>query len=415
MCWPGEALSAHILAGAHIIKTMTDWYLISVVIFACILALLFWRDRKNVKRESVILLRKTQRGKRLLVKAGRAFPNLWKGLGMFAVLVGFCVSVFFMTYLAQNAYLMATVEEAPMPTVGFLLPSPTAEPILLPGVIAAPFWYWIIAIAMLVVFHEGMHGIMAAREKLRIKSMGWGLLLIIPLAFVEPDEKELRKRPAWQQLRVFAAGSFGNFILAGICLLVLYMFMVALYVPGGVYFSGYIEDYPAEQANLTGIITAIGGYEVRSLTALSNALEEIGPGKEVTVRSRLYYRNYTFEDKEYVLTTVSDNETGRGFIGITFNPATVNFFHLADNWWAWRYQIKFLEGLFQWMFLINLGVGAVNLLPIGPLDGGRMWQLVFKKISKKQWKRASRALTYITLAVLGSNFAIPILRSLAGV
>lgn len=394
---------------------MTDWYVVSVLVFAAFLTVLFWRDRKNVKRESVILTRKTLRGKRLLVRMGRSFPGFWKGLGVFAVLAGFFVSALFMVYLGQNAYAMATSKEAPTPTVGFLLPSPTAEPILLPGVIAAPFWYWIIAIALLVVFHEGMHGVMAARERLKIKSMGWGLFLLIPLAFVEPDEKELQKRPAWQQLRVFAAGSFGNFMLAGICLLVLYAFMVALYVPGGVYFNGYIGGYPAEQVNLSGIIVGMDGYHVRNLTDLSNALVEIGPGKEVTVATRFYYRNYTFEEREYVLVTAADNETGGGFIGIGFNPATVNFYSLADAWWPWRFQINFMEGLFQWIFLINIGVGAVNLLPIGPLDGGRMWQLVFKKLSRKRWKQASRLLTYITVTVLGANFVVPVLRFVVGV
>ncbi|MFH1294929.1 MAG: hypothetical protein ABIH90_03260 [Candidatus Aenigmatarchaeota archaeon] len=151
---------------------MTDWYLVSVIVFAAILGLVLWKDRKNVKRESIFILRKTKRGRDALIKIGTSFPRFWKFIGMLAIFIGFAVSVFFMGYLCSTLYDMSTAEGPPQAAVGFLLPTPTAEPVLLPGVVGTPFWYWIIAIALLVLFHEGMHGIMTAREKLRIKSMG---------------------------------------------------------------------------------------------------------------------------------------------------------------------------------------------------------------------------------------------------
>ncbi len=397
---------------------MADWYLVSVVVFSLIFVALAWKDRKNLKRESFMLLRKTQRGKRLIIRAGTTFPGFWKAIGVFAVVIGFAVSVFFMFYLGQNAYLMLTAEEAPPPTVGVLLPIPIGEPVMLPGVIGIPFWHWIIGIALLVLFHEGMHGVMAAREGLKIKSMGWGLLAIIPLAFVEPDEKELKRRPVWQQLRVFAAGSFGNFVLGGISIITWYLFMMSLHVPGGVAFSGYVPGYPAEQANLTGVVVGIStgarDYAITGVGDLTGVMKNITPGENVTVRTHVYYRNYTFDERAYTLTAAADNETGAAFLGITFNPAIANFYRLADIWWQWRYYISYVGDLLQWLFLINLGVGAVNLLPIGPLDGGRMWHLVFKKYAKRRSRHLTRIVTYITLAVLGANFVIPLLRSLAG-
>ncbi|MFH1294928.1 MAG: M50 family metallopeptidase [Candidatus Aenigmatarchaeota archaeon] len=241
------------------------------------------------------------------------------------------------------------------------------------------------------------------------------MLFLVPLAFVEPDEKALVKRPAWQQLRIFAVGSFGNFVLAGISLAVLFLFMVSMYVPGGVSYSAYIPGYPAEQVNLTGVIRSMDGFQIRNITDLSLALEEIGPGKEIAIGTRVYYDNYTYDDLTYTLTTAQDNETGAGFIGISFNPASVNFYELQPSLWDWRHQIDFLEGLFQWLFIINLGVGSVNLLPIGPLDGGRMWQLVFKRLSKKRWKFIANAVSKVTLALLVLNFAVPILRSALGI
>ena len=37
--------------------------------------------------------------------------------------------------------------------------------------------------------------------------------------------------------------------------------------------------------------------------------------------------------------------------------------------------IAFFGGLFFWLFILNLGVGAFNLLPMKPLDGERLWRM----------------------------------------
>jgi len=56
---------------------------------------------------------------------------------------------------------------------------------------------------VVVVVHEGcMHN--SAAQRIKIKTSD-GFFRVLPLAFVEPDEKQLGKRPLWQQLRVFAA------------------------------------------------------------------------------------------------------------------------------------------------------------------------------------------------------------------
>ena len=91
-------------------------------------------------------------------------------------------------------------------------------PIKAKGVFFVPFIYWIISIFVVVVVHEGAHGILAAANKIRIKSSGLAalsiLVPIVPAAFVEPDEKALRKSPSRSQLGVLAAGPMANIILA---------------------------------------------------------------------------------------------------------------------------------------------------------------------------------------------------------
>ena len=41
-------------------------------------------------------------------------------------------------------------------------------------------------------------------------------------------------------------------------------------------------------------------------------------------------------------------------------------------------------GLFVILVVLNFGIGLFNLVPIGPLDGGRMLQLVLHRIFNKE-------------------------------
>ena len=86
----------------------------------------------------------------------------------------------------------------------------------------------------------------------------------------------------------------------------------------------------------------------------------------------------------------------------------------------------------KWVFIINIGLGLANLLPIGPLDGGRMlltvltsiyaWFYVnFKTRHKKSRieslakRKALKTWTYVSIVlviVLLITIALPMLRNL---
>jgi membrane-associated protease RseP (regulator of RpoE activity) len=440
-----------------------DWYTISILVFVLILVVIFYKDRKNVQRQSILLIRRTQRGKKGLINLGRRFPRFWKGLGIVAVIFSFMISIYIVYFLVELIGTNFLVEKA-VPGISFVLPALGAETVIVPGAILVPFWYWIIIIALLVVVHEGLHGIMAAMERVKIKSMGWGLFIIIPLAFVEPDEKQLEKKPAWSQLRVFASGSFANFILAGFSLLLIAS-MSGMFYSSGVTYRGLMEGYPAEGVNLSGTIVGINDYEINGIYDLRSALSEIGENQSITI---------TTTKGEFALTTAGDLEP-------VFKPSlffvflaghehggvgTIDFFmgtsdpqgwtetKTAISMWGWVKEnvpgleeranerilklesklsefkrpgfigiasvsslvklnpgleglegpIVFIQGLLFWLFLINFGVGAANLLPIGPLDGGRMWGIVIKKVAKKRWKKIMSVVSYATLAIFIINF-----------
>ncbi len=377
-----------------------DWYTVSVAVFILLLICILYKDRKNISRQSVLILRRTERGKGFLLQLGRRFPQFWKSLGTLGVCTGFFMSGYIVYYLFNLLIKNLTAKEA-VQGLALVLPSPSQETVVLPGVMGIPFWYWIISISLLVIVHEGMHGLMAASERVRIKSLGWGLLAVIPLAFVEPDEKQLERKKPLSQLRVFAAGSFANFLLAGFTLLITILLSSYLFFPGGVAYKGLIEGYPAAEVNLTGVITKIDNYNITTVEDLRDALSVIGPNKTITI--------YTFVNANgsenylnFTLTTAADPDNkSRGFIGIA---GVIQFSKLKPEYRSYSEFINFLGGLLFYIFLINFGVGAANLMPIMPLDGGRMWKIVLKKYIPKKSDTIMKALSTATLLLVLLNF-----------
>jgi membrane-associated protease RseP (regulator of RpoE activity) len=426
----------------------------------------------------VLLLRKTQWGKGFLIRLGTRFPRFWLAVGSIAVIVTLLSSIWIIWLLLIQTQMLAAGEIEMGP--GVLLPSPTNQTTIGPGYFAVPFWYWIISIAVLVIVHEGMHGIMAARERVKIKSLGWGLLAVIPLAFVEPDEKQLQKQKAWKQMRVFAAGSFANFIVAIISVAGLAFLTSSVFMHTGVGFQAVAQGYPAANANMTGTIIKIDSQEVTSSSDLGRILQVLGPNRTITIMTtngtdRFSYTLETASEPEpafkpdfftFALVTIDQALPGAmdASKSISNSYAYVTGGYREPSWSSikkevklWEYakatytkstpradiriqalmaeleshppsgfigvvgifesteikpglegyqeSVTFLEGLLFFMFLINFGVGTFNMLPIGPLDGGRMWGIVFGRITPKHAKKIMAGITWIILLIIIANFA----------
>jgi len=277
-----------------------DFYLISVLVFIAILAVLVYIDRKQYKRESILLLRRTQRGRKLIISIGTRFPRFWKYLGYVSVGSGFIVSVIGVKMLLDNFIRAVTVKSA-APSLALLLPSPTSQPVFGYGFLAVPFWYWIICIALLAMVHEGLHGIYSAFERVKIKSLGFGILAVIPLAFVEPDEKQLKKKGTWPMLRVFSAGSFANFLLALLTFLIIVSLSASIYHSTGISFAGY----SAAQIPLSSI-EKIQGVEVSGSEPIKNTLSLFGENDTLEISTG----NATFLMRDSLLLSQLDQNKG---------------------------------------------------------------------------------------------------------
>ncbi len=409
---------------------MVDWlYVYSIMAFVVALIAIILIDRKNITRDSILILRKTKRGKKFLSMLGKRFPRGLKFIGMAGVFVTFAASVYSF-YFLLNVVVSALIVRKAIGSLSLVLPSPTPNAVMLPGVFGIPFWHMIISLAILVVVHEGSHGLMAVRERVPIKSLGWGLLLVIPLAFVEPNEKVMEKRGDWPQLRIFAAGSFANFIVAGFVLLISFPLLLGLFTPAGVGFIGYDKGYPAEHINLTGVITEINGQDVKTTGDLASIMKTVHPGEVIKIVTKDRNGEGNIVTKTYELTTAErlddkGKPTGEAYMGIKgvldgndlsrfflpavlfINPDFDLFFSVNAGLEAYYGGIKFLLQLLSFLFIINFGVGLVNMLPVKPLDGGKMWEIIFKRVFPKRSGEITRTVGYITLLLIISAFVIP--------
>jgi membrane-associated protease RseP (regulator of RpoE activity) len=71
------------------------------------------------------------------------------------------------------------------------------------------------------------------------------------------------------------------------------------------------------------------------------------------------------------------------------------------------YQIYLTE---NWMNMILVSVALLNMLPIGPLDGGKFTDTVLKMMKMKRAKEVGILITATCIVILGLNITLSFLR-----
>src|SRR3989344_204420 len=98
-----------------------------------------------------------------------------------------------------------------------------------------------------------------------------------------------------------------------------------------------------------------------------------------------------------LITVQNPNNASRGFIGISdFKINTKLKPDINKN--LGNFLLWFFELIF-WLFTVNLGIGLFNLLPLGPIDGGRMF-LVLSSIIFKEEEKAKKFWSSISIFLL---------------
>ncbi|ASJ06240.1 site-2 protease family protein [Thermococcus pacificus] len=275
--------------------------------------------------------------------------------------------------------------------------------LVIPG-LTIPLWYGLIGLAVVMIVHELSHGIVARAEGLPLKSVGLVLLAVIPGAFVEPDEEELEKAPLRARLRVYGAGSLANVVTAFIAVLIINLAISPLLQPSGILVSGILDDGPAYGILQNGdVITAMDGVQIQKIDEFIDFMNKTKPGQTVTLT---VLRDGKELNVNLKLGAHPENPE-KGYIGIY--PAQSVTSKVGLDW-----LVLPLFFAFYWIYVLNIGIGLMNLFPLVPLDGGRMLDDVFKRYLPEGIANPVRYFTIgVGLFLLALNL-IPAIMNLAG-
>ncbi|MEK6907553.1 MAG: M50 family metallopeptidase, partial [Nanoarchaeota archaeon] len=230
---------------------------------------------------------------------------------------------------------------------------------------------------------------------LKIKSSGFAFLGPILAAFVEPDEKEMIKKPKKQQLSILAAGPFSNILLAFLILLFFNFIFLPLqsnfFTVDGVKLVNIEKNSPAELANLKPelIIKQANDELITDQKQLVNIIQ--GSNGEnvnlITDQGEFSIKPEKRDDKYYIGVSVSNN--------VAVKENTPEFILPLAAWF---------NMLFFWLWIISLGIGLFNLLPLGPIDGGRMFYIAMLSFfDNKKAMNIFKAMTVFCLVLIVIN------------
>jgi len=369
-----------------------NWDLISILIFYGILITLYLKYRnKFTVQGKIFVLYKTKWGLNLMDKFSKYFPRLQKVIAQIGVYVGFASMVFIFYILIQETIKFIIIPGTPPPL------APVLPGVKIAGAPVLSFWHWIISIFIVAGLHEFSHGLVARLYKIPVKSSGFAFLGPILAAFVEPNEQVMQKKKRKEQLAVFAAGPFSNIIFAGIILLILMFivspFLVKIYDNNGVTITDATEGYPlyASEIDLPFTVYSLNGEETLSATDFLNKTYYLKPGDTAILET---------DQGEIEITTVPhpQNESIAffGMAGIEQEITLKEEYSYLEKYDGF---INWIKILLVWLFLISFGIGLFNLLPLGPVDGGRMFYTLALVIFKKEII-AKKLLTVLSLFLL---------------
>ncbi len=235
-----------------------------------------------------------------------------------------------------------------------------------------------------------------------------GAVVMIGEEEFDDSPRSYSNKPIWRRLLVLFAGPFMNFVLA-------ILLLVILYTANGIPTNKITEVFPDMPAAEAGIIEgdvvyAINDDQVTNWEELTGALAKSKDSTvNITIKRDNEIKNFTLKPKK--------NEDGRYLIGISSNVKSASHSFKVACYQTWDISVrtfKFIpqmfvkpelldqvsgpvgiatiigqqteKGIWALVFLtalISISLGVFNLLPIVPLDGGKVFLLLIELIIRK--------------------------------
>jgi membrane-associated protease RseP (regulator of RpoE activity) len=393
-------LALELLTDNAIIYVLIAW----VVILAIAKSLKLEKHGFTIKAYSL-----TYKNTQVQSMLSKMLTRTKRGIRVFAdvsVIAGFLMMGFAFWFLLSNI------------SNFFVEPTEFAElTVLIPGVTltsAPAILYFLLSIPIVLVIHEGAHGIVATLEKIKIKTGGFAIFIALFAGFVEPDEKEFDDARKISKLRVIGAGATSNVIFAfalGAILLTNPLFALILPepflewfydAPDGVGIISIIEGSGAEKAGLQKNDVITGIDDIAIITPVDFQKADLKPGDTVTVTVQ--------RDGQLLQLPVeimpSPDDPDKGLVGIMRDSA---FYKPVYNFIEWDPQVSMF---LLWLWMISFFIGIINMLPLPILDGGKfIYTIIEKKASERKINAIMFSIYGVTFAIFGLNIALSYMKS----
>jgi membrane-associated protease RseP (regulator of RpoE activity) len=159
----------------------------------------------------------------------------------------------------------------------------------------------------------------------------------------------------------------------------------------GIEIDRVVSDSPSDGILKEGmVIEAVGNEKINDSESYVNVIGSFKPGDNVSVQ--------TDQGTYSVVLDKNPNNESVGFFGIQANK---HFELINDSLGPIPWVLFELLELFQWIFMLNLGIGLFNLLPMKPLDGGYMLEILLSyRLSEQQYKPIVNALSVVMAMII---------------
>ena len=258
--------------------------------------------------------------------------------------------------------------------------------------------YLLVAIVVAIVLHESAHGMIAWSEGIPIKNIGLFLAVLLPGAFVEPDEEKLAEARDISKLRVLSSGSLANLTTAIVCIVILSNFLLVLSplyetASSGVLIVGVVEGGPADRSGLTlgDVIYEINGRRTRDMDEFSNVMSRVLPGETIEIAASTGRK---------VVETVGREE--RAIIGVVLSDYYRPKTSLLENRIGRQIPYHLLLTIF-WTYTVGLSTAMFNMLPVYPFDGDRVLEVIIQRVAGKNVLEIRGFLNAVFLGLLAAN------------
>ena len=346
----------------------------------------------------------------------RVLGRTRRGIRVFAdvsVIAGFLMMGFAFWFLFSNI------------TNFFVQPTEFAElTVLIPGVTltsGSAIMYFLLSIPIVLVVHEGAHGIVGVLEKINIKTGGFAIFIAMFAGFVEPDEEQFSKAKKISRLRLIGAGPTSNVIFAfalGAILFTNPMFAMVVPEPflssfyeeaeDGVLVLSVIDGGGAQQAGIQENDVIIKINDVNIASAIDLQKNPLEPGEMVNVTILRDGSEVVFP----VTIMASPDDPERGLIGIMRNDQPPKpIYNFID--WGLNTPMGFQFSMFLlWLWMISFFIGIINMLPLPILDGGKFIHTIIEgKIPEKAVNGTMIAVYAFTFITFGLNIGLSYYKS----